>query len=158
MTVINTFIAKYVGGLRWDYLLIGGECETSRWGPSTWGFDDIQEFTEGICGMICLGHASDCVGWINGVSYQQGVEGEVACFTGVANDATHHFDTRPDEHEFELQSVGSIVLLGGTCPTLPCTDDGNDILDAFSFKINRESSGKSTTTLQQASPASKSNM
>ena len=60
-TVINTFVAKYVGGLRWDYRLIGRECEISRWGPSTWGFDDIQELTEGICGMICLGTASDCL-------------------------------------------------------------------------------------------------
>ena len=106
VTVINTFIAKYVGGLRWDYLPIGGECETSRWGPSTRGFDDIQEFTEGICGMICLGHANDCAGWINGMHYQQGVEGEVVCFTGVGNDVTHHFDMRPHEHDFELQPVG----------------------------------------------------
>ena len=148
MTVINTFIAKYVGDLRWDYLLIGGECETSRWGPSTWDFDDIQEFTEGICGMICLGRANHCLGWINGMHYQQGVEGEVVCFT-------HHFDMRPHEHDFELQSVGCLILLGRTCPTLPCTDNGNDILGAVSFKINRESSDESTTTLQQASPASK---
>ena len=35
--VINTFIAKYVGDLRWDYILIGGECKTSCWVLSTWG-------------------------------------------------------------------------------------------------------------------------
>ena len=69
VTVINTLIAKYVGGLSWDYLLIGGECEISCWGPSTWGFDDVQEFTEGICGMICLGRANDCLGRINGMHY-----------------------------------------------------------------------------------------
>ena len=124
VTVINTFVAKYVGDLRWDYVLIGRGCETSRWGPSTMGFDDIQELTEGICGMICLGPANDCLGRINGMHYQQGIEGEVVCFTGVGKDANHHFDMRPHEHDYELQSVGCIILLGRTCPTLPCTDNG----------------------------------
>ena len=157
VNVINTFIVKYVGDLRWDYFLIGGESKTSRWEPSAWGFDDIQEFIEGVCGMICLGPANECVGTINGMSYQQGFEGEVVCFTGVANNATGHFDIRPDEHDFELQSVGSIILLGRTCPTLPRTDNGNEILDAVGFRINRESADRSITALQQASPASKSN-
>ena len=135
VTVINTFVAKYVGDLRWDYLLIGRECEISRWGPSTWGFDDIREFTEGICGMTCLGTANDCLGRINGMHYRQGIEGEVVCFTGVGKDANHHFDMRPHEHDYELQSVGSLILPGRTCPTLPCTDNGNDILEAVCFKI-----------------------
>ena len=155
VTVINTFVAKYVGDPRWDYLLIGRECEISRWGPSTWGFDDIQEFTEGICGMICLGTANDCLGRISGRHYQQGIEGEVVCFTGVGKDADHHFDMQSHEHYYELQSVGSIILLGRTCPALPCTDDGNDLLEAVRFKINSESSNMSTTTLQPAFPASK---
>ena len=154
-TVINPFVAKYVGDLKWDYLLIGRECEISRWGPITWGFDDIQDFTEGICGMIRLGTASDCIGRINGRSYQQGIEGEVVCFTGVGKDANHHFDIRSHEHDYELQPVGSIILLGRKCPTLPCTDDGNDIIEAVRFKFNSESSNESTTTLQPAFPASK---
>ena len=33
VTVINTFVAQYVGDLRWDFILIGRECKTSRWGP-----------------------------------------------------------------------------------------------------------------------------
>ena len=152
VTVVNTFIAKYVGGLRWDYILIGGECKISRWEPSTWGFDGIQELTEGICGMICLGPANDCVGTINGMSYQQGVEGEVVCFTGVADDGITH-----DGHDYELQSVGGIILLGRTCPTLPCTENGCDILDAVGFRTSREFVAKSITALQQASPASQSN-
>ena len=119
VTVINTFVAKYVGDLGWDYLLIGRECETSHWGPSSWGFDDIQEFTEGVCGMVCLGIAHDCTGRINGVSYQQGIEGEGVCFTGVGKNSNHHFDMRSHEHDYELQSVGSIILLGRACPILP---------------------------------------
>ena len=87
--------------------------------------------------------------------YQQGVEGEVVCFTGVGKNVNHHFDMRLNEHDYELQSVGCIILLGRTCPTLPCTDNGNEILKAVSFKINRELSDESTTTLQKASPASK---
>ena len=53
--------------------------------------------------------------------------------------------------------VVSSYLVGLALRTLPCTDDGNDILDAFSFKINRDLFGESTNTLQQASPASKGN-
>ena len=52
VTVINTFVAQYVGDLRWDFILIGRECKTSRWGPKEWGFEDVEEFTEGICGLI----------------------------------------------------------------------------------------------------------
>ena len=111
------FIAKYVGNLKWDYILIGGECKTSRWVPSTWGWP--QEFIEGICGMICLGAANDCIGAINGMSCQQGVEGEIVCFTGVADG-----HITPDEHDYELQSVGRLILLGRTCPALPCTENG----------------------------------
>ena len=114
VTVVNTFIAKYVGDLRLDYLLLGGECKISRLEPSTWGFDGTQELIEGICGMICLGPASDCVGTTNGMSYQQGVEGEVVCFTWVADDGV-----TLDEHDYELQSVGGIILLGRSCSYSP---------------------------------------
>ena len=89
------------------------------------------------------------------MNYQQGIEGEVVCFTGVGKDANHHFDTRPHEHDYELQSIGCIILLGKTCPTPPCTENGNDTLEAVRFKINSESSDESKTTLQPASPASK---
>ena len=154
VSVINTCVAKYVGDLRWDFILIGRECETSFWGPQEWGFEDVQEFTEGICGLICLGAANDCLGRTNGMNYQQGIEGEVVCFTGVGKNADHHFDMQPHEHDFELQSVGSIILLGRTCPTLPCTDDGNEILETVRFKINSESSSLSTTTMKPAFPAS----
>ena len=105
--------------------------------------------------MICLGTTSDCLGRINGRHYQQGIEGEVVCFTGVGKDANHHFDMRSHEHDYERQPDGSIILLGRTCPTLICTDNGNDILEAVRFKINSESSEESTTTLQPAFPASK---
>ena len=105
--------------------------------------------------MICLGRANDCLGRNNGMHYQQGIEGEVVCFTGEGTHANHHFDMRPHEHDDELQSVGCNILLGRTCPTLPCTDNGNEILEAVNFKINSESSDESTTTLQKASPASK---
>ena len=89
--------------------------------------------------MICLGAANDCLGRINGMSYQQGTEGEVVCFTGVGKDADNHFGMLSHEHDFELESVGSIILLGRTCPTLPCTDDGNEILENVRFRINDES-------------------
>ena len=104
--------------------------------------------------MVCLGAAHDCMGSVNGMSYQQGIEGEVVCFTGVGKNANHHFDMRSHEQDYELQPVGSIFLLGRTCPTLPCTDNGYEILEAVSFRISSESSGESTTTLQSASPAS----
>ena len=60
--VISTFVAKYVADLELDFLLIGGECKTSRWVPSTWGWP--QELIEGICGIICLGAANDCIGTV----------------------------------------------------------------------------------------------
>ena len=60
--------------------------------------------------MICLGPALDlpriCAGTINGMSCQQGVEGERVFFTGVGDNATGHFDITPDEHDYELQPVG----------------------------------------------------
>ena len=97
VTVINIFVSKAVGDLRWDYLLIGRECGTSRWGPSEWGFEDVLEFTEGICGMVCLGAANDCLGRINSMNHQQEIEGEVVCFTGVGKNADHHFDLQSHE-------------------------------------------------------------
>ena len=60
VAVINAFTAKDVGDCKWDYTLISGGCRASRWVPGTWGWP--QELTEGICGMICLGVANDCVG------------------------------------------------------------------------------------------------
>ena len=35
--------------------------------------------------------------------------------------------------------MGSIILLGRTCPTLPCTDNGNEIIENIRFRINDES-------------------
>ena len=102
--------------------------------------------------MICLGTANGCVGAINGMSCKQGVEGEVVCFTGVADD-----DITPDEHDYELQSVGGFILLGRTCPTFSCTENGCDIPSAIGFTTSREFVAKSITALQQASPASQSN-
>ena len=87
--VINAFVATYVDDLKWDYVLIGEKCKTSRWESST--NEGVKDdgwslgFSEGICGIICLGAASDCVGSINGMTYQQCNEGEVVCFTGVGN-------------------------------------------------------------------------
>ena len=104
--------------------------------------------------MVCLGAANDCLGRINGMNYQQGIEGEVVCFTGVGKNADHHFDIQAHEHDFELESVGSIILLGITCPTLPCTDDGNEILETVRFRINNESLNMSTATSKLAFPVS----
>ena len=158
VTVINTFVAQYVGDLRWDFILIGRECKTSRWGPKEWGFEgfvDVEEFTEGICGLICLGAANDCLGRINGDSFQQGTEGEVVCFTGVGKDANNHFGMFSHEHDFELESAGDIILLGRTCPTLPCTDDGNEILENVRFRINDESLSTDKRLLRNNVEASK---
>ena len=119
VTVINTFVAQYVGDLRWDFILIGRECKTSRWGPKEWGFEDVEEFTEGICGLICLGAANDCLGRINGDSFQQGTEGEVVCFTGVGKDADNHFGMFSHEHDFELESAGEHHLAGKNVPYSP---------------------------------------
>ena len=102
--------------------------------------------------MICLGPANDCVGTVDGMIYRQGVEGEVVCFTGVADNGF-----TPDGHDYGLESVGGIILIGRTCPTLPCTENGCDILDAVGFRTSREFAAKSMTALQQASPASQSN-
>ena len=49
--------------------------------------------------MICLGAANDCIGAINGMSCQQGVEGEIVCFTGVADG-----HITPDEHGWTTAS------------------------------------------------------
>ena len=48
VTVINTFVAKYVGDLRWDFILIGRECETSRWGPKEWGSRTLRSSLKGF--------------------------------------------------------------------------------------------------------------
>ena len=50
VTAINTFIAKYVGDLRWGYFIVRRGCGTSRWAPSTWGFDDIRGSLKGFVG------------------------------------------------------------------------------------------------------------
>ena len=131
--VINTFVAKYVDDLKWDYMIIGEKCKTSRWESST--NEGVKDdgwslgFSEGICGIICLGAASDCVGIINGTAYQQCNEGEVVCFTGVGNNPI-----TGDEHGYCLESVGGVILLGRTCPNLPCTENGSDLLDSVGFR------------------------
>jgi len=103
--VINTFVAKYVDDLKWDYMIINEECKTSLWEPRTnEGVEDdgwSLGYSEGICGIICLGAANDCVGSINGMTYQQCNEGEVVCFTGVGN-----HPITGDEHGYCLESVG----------------------------------------------------
>ena len=85
--VINVFVGKYVGDLKWDYLIINEECKTSLLEPRT--NEGVKDdgwsigYSEGICGMVCLGAANDCVGSINGTTYHQCKEGEIVCFTGV---------------------------------------------------------------------------
>ena len=157
VTVINAFVAKYAGDLEWDYIFIGGERKTSRWWPSTCEGDDCsgwsRGFTEGICGMICLGFASDCVGVINGMSYQQGREGEVVCFTNVGRKSL-----TSGGHDYQLASVGGLILLGRTCIDLPCTENGSHILEAVGFRTSRETVVEATKTLQPASPASQSHV
>ena len=85
------------------------------------------------------------------MNYLQGVEGEIVCFTGVADG-----HITPDEHDYGLKPVGRFILLGRTSPTLPCTDNGCDIFEAVGFRTSRESTAKSVTALQPASLASQS--
>ena len=70
----------------------------------------------------------------------KGLKAKSSVSPGWAKNANHHFDMRPHEHDSELISFGCIIWLGRTCPTLPCTDKGNETLEAASFKVNRESS------------------
>ena len=151
VAVINAFVTKYVGDLKWDYILIGGECKTSRWEPSTCEGDDgsvwPRGFTEGVCGMICPGIANDCVGIINGMSYHQGKEGEVVCFNVGEESITS------SEHDYQLASVGGLILFGRTCIDFPCTGNGSHILEAVGFRTGRETVVEATKTLQPASPA-----
>ena len=79
--------------------------------------------------MVCLGAANDCVGSINGMTYQQCNEGEVVCFTGVGNNPITN-----KEHGYCLESSGAVILLGRTCPNLPCTENGSDLLDSVGFR------------------------
>ena len=51
---------------------------------------------------------------IDGMHYQQGIEGEIVFFTGVADG-----HMTPSEHDYES---GGLKLLGRTSPILPCTE------------------------------------
>lgn len=135
-----------------DYLI--EECKTSLWEPRTnegvgddgWSIG----YSEGICGMVCLGAASDCVGSINGMTYHQCNEGEVVCFTGVGNNPI-----TGKEHGYCLESSGAVILLGRTCPNLPCTENGSDLLDSVGFRTIKNLRKRIDETSQSASPASR---
>ena len=77
LSVINVFISKYVVDLKWDFLIIGQKCE--RLEP--WNTAHIpQDITEGICGIISMGHATDCQGFVNRMHYQQRRDKDITYF------------------------------------------------------------------------------
>ena len=68
VSVINFIASKYVVDLKWDFLIIGQKCE--RLEP--WNIARIpQDITEGICGIISMGLATDCQSFVNRMHYQR---------------------------------------------------------------------------------------
>ena len=101
--------------------------------------------------MIFLGAASDCVGTINGIcTISKALKVTLLVLLVWPTAIT------PDEHDYGLESAGGLILLGRTCPTLPCTENVCDILDAVGFRTSRESIARSMTVLQPASLAFRS--
>ena len=66
--------------LKWDFLIIGQKCER----PEPWNTSHIpQDVTEGICGLISLGGATDCQDFVNRMRYQQQLDKEIMHFDCV---------------------------------------------------------------------------
>ena len=77
MSVINSIVSKCVNDLKWDFLSIGQKCE--RLEP--WNISRIpQDITEGICGLIPVGHATDCQGFVNRKRYLQQPDKDIMHF------------------------------------------------------------------------------
>ena len=53
VAIITTLAAKCVSNFKWDYSPMGGECETSHWVPSTWGWP--QEFIRDLWNDLSWG-------------------------------------------------------------------------------------------------------
>ena len=122
VSVINFFVSKYVADLKWDFLIIGQKCE--RLEP--WNTSQIpQDITEGICGLISLGGATDCQGLVNRMRYQQQLDKEIMYFDCV--------DVSNEEGIYEVECSEGVILLGKTIPSLPYTNTGNLMLGEIGF-------------------------
>ena len=106
--VINFIASKYVVDLKWDFLIIGQTCECLE----PWNSAHIpQDVTEGICGIIFMGPATDCQGLVNRMQYQQQLDEEALFFDCV--------DVSNEEGIYEVECFGGLILLGKTIPSLP---------------------------------------
>ena len=122
VSVINFFVSKYVVDLKWDFLIIGQKCE--RLEP--WNTSRIpQDISEGICGLIAMGHATDCQGFVNRMRYQRQLDKEIMYFDCV--------DVSSEEGIYGVECSEGVILLGKTIPSLPYTSTGNLMLGELGF-------------------------
>ena len=122
LSVINFIASKYVVDLKWDALDIGQKCE--RLEP--WNIAHIpQDVIEGICGIIYMGSATDCQGFVNRMHYQQQLDKEIMYFYCV--------DVSSGEGTYEVECSEGLLILGKTIPSLPYTNTGNLMLGELGF-------------------------
>ena len=142
VSIINFIASKYMVDLKWDFLIIGQKCE--RLEP--WNTASIpQDITEGICGIISMGHATDCQGFVNRMHYQQQFDKEIMYFDRV--------DVSSKEEIYEVEWSEGFILLGKAIPSLPYTDTGNLLLGELGFHYGGDHRFKFPTQVSPALPA-----
>ena len=148
VSVINFILSKYVGDLKWDFLIYGHGAEMLKpydnglTGPGA----TPQDITEGICGIISLGAATDCQGFVNRMQYLQQLDKDILFFDCV--DVSSNL-----KGIYEVECSEGLILLGRTIPSLPCTLHGNAVLEQLGFRIAGERRFKFPSQVSIALPA-----
>ena len=142
VSVINFIASKYVVDLKWDFLIIGQRCECLE----PWNTAHIlQDVTEGICGIIFVGPATDCQGFVKRMRYQQQLDKEVMFFDCV--------DASNEEGIYDVECSEGLILLGKTIPSFPYTNTGNSMLGDLGFHYGGYQRFKFPTQVSPALPA-----
>ena len=110
-----------------------------------WPDGTPQGVTEGICGIISLGSATDCQGFINRMEYLQQLDKEILFFDCV--------DVSNPKGSYEVECSEGLILLGKTIPSLPYTMNGNLTLEELGFRIAGDQRFKFPSQCSIAVPA-----
>ena len=103
-----------------------------------------QDVTEGICGIISMGPATDCQGFVNRMQYQQQLDKKVMFFDCV--------DVSNEEGIYEIESSEGPILLGKTMPSFPYISTGNSMLGDLGFHYDGGQRFKFPTQVSPALP------